>query len=146
PEVYFCSLLLLFPAPAIPGKRLPGQFVCSDHEQALRLWNVNHAKVSSRAGLPNGHPRAFPAWAILSWPLQNLHSLVFVDAVTMNMRFTGRRINIESNLHVTLYQLSYAARRGFPMLASFESQPQYLSAPVIPIQVSALDGFRQMLR
>lgn len=41
-------------------------------------------------------------WAAFARFFQNLDHLVFVDSVTVNMRHTGCRINIEPNLHICL--------------------------------------------
>ena len=96
-DVCFRSWVFLPSPPAKCGKRLSIQLICRDHEHAvtLRIWHIDDAEVPSGIRLAQGNSGAFAAISIFDWPLKDFDDLVLFDVVTINVRQSRRRINIE---------------------------------------------------
>src|SRR5206468_999483 len=97
-ETCFASSLT-FPttSPSIRDERSTPQFICRDHKYTIRLriWNIDHAEVTTGAGLADGDPRSFLTRAILSWTLQDVRYLILVDIMAVDVRLACVWITVE---------------------------------------------------
>jgi hypothetical protein len=81
-------LLFLLSSPAKCRERLPGQFVGRDDKHAVRfgIGNLDDPQKPARGGLAQGNPRSTAPCPIFTRFFQNLHDLVFIYLVVVDVR------------------------------------------------------------
>jgi hypothetical protein len=59
-------------------QRFPFERVRGDHKYAarFRVGHVDHSKIASVAGLPDGDARAFSAWSVFTRSVENVDDLI----------------------------------------------------------------------
>jgi len=82
---------------------LPAQFIGRDYiyRAGLPIWHVDHAQVSTAAGLPDGNTRALPARTILDASAKDILDLGLVYAVNVDVWLIRLRIEVVAGNHTS---------------------------------------------